>query len=81
MDGNHKQMKSALCCNICVGVHMENGRSSLAHVSTCVQDNWFMVTAVLKEQYGITMEEDLSARPSCLACRRHNITLHLQKIY
>lgn len=46
-----------------------------------VQDNWFMVTAVLKEQYGITVEEDLSARPSCLACRRHNITLHLQKIY
>jgi hypothetical protein len=40
-----------------------------------------MVTAVLKEQYGIVMDEDIGTRPSCLACRRHNITLHLQKIY
>lgn len=45
-----------------------------------LQDNWFMVTAILKEQYGIILEEDLSARPNCLACRRHNITLSLQRI-
>jgi hypothetical protein len=43
--------------------------------------NRFMVTAILKEQYGISLDEDLSARPSCLSCRRHNITLHLQKIW
>ena len=52
-----------------------------ASVLVGLQDNWFMVTAVLKEQYGIIMEEDLAARPNCLACRRHNITLHLQKLY
>lgn len=46
-----------------------------------MQDNWFMVTAVLKEQYGIFMEEDLAARPNCLACRRHNITLSLQRLF
>jgi hypothetical protein len=40
-----------------------------------------MVSAVLKEQYGVSMEEDLSTRPACLACRRHNITLNLQRIY
>lgn len=45
------------------------------------QDNWFMVTAVLKEQYGIHLEEDLSSRPSCLACRRNNISLNMQRIY
>eukprot|EP00878_Enallax_costatus_P006504 GHUV01006819.1.p2 GENE.GHUV01006819.1~~GHUV01006819.1.p2 ORF type:complete len:141 (+),score=11.05 GHUV01006819.1:284-706(+) len=45
-----------------------------------VQDNFFVLTAVLKDQYGVLMEEDNTARPKCVACRRNNITVTLHKV-
>jgi hypothetical protein len=46
------------------------------------QDNWFVLTAVLKDQYGITLEEDPSTTaPRCAGCRRTNMTLLMQKQY
>lgn len=59
---------------------VKHSRLRLTPVLLAAQDNWFMVTAILKEQYFIILEEDLGARPNCLACRRHNITLSLQRI-
>lgn len=51
------------------------------NVSEYVQDNWFVLSAVLKDQYGIVLEEDVSARPSCAACRRINMAITLQKYF
>jgi hypothetical protein len=34
-------------------------------VAEYVQDNWFVLSAILKDQYGVVMEED------CCACRGH----------
>jgi hypothetical protein len=45
-----------------------------------LQDNWFVLTACLKDMYGVIMEEDSSAKPKCVACRRNNISLVLQKV-
>lgn len=46
-----------------------------------IQDNWFVICAVMKDQYGIAMEEDLAARPPCAACRRTNFAFTLQKVF
>ena len=46
-----------------------------------VQDNWFVLAAVMKDQYGIAMEEDLGARSPCAACRRTNFAFTMQKFY
>jgi hypothetical protein len=45
-----------------------------------LQDNWFVLTACLKDMYGVIMDEDSSAKPKCVACRRNNITVVLQKV-
>lgn len=45
-----------------------------------MQDNLYVLTAVLKDQYGVMIEEDNSNRPKCVACRRNNVTITLQKI-
>jgi hypothetical protein len=39
-----------------------------------------VLSAVLREQHGVLLEEDASARPACLACRRHNSTFTLHKV-
>jgi hypothetical protein len=46
-----------------------------------VQDNWFVLGAVLKDQFGIVMEEDTGARPSCAACRRCTLAVTLTKVF
>lgn len=51
------------------------------NISEYVQDNWFVLSAVLKDQYGIVLEEDISARPSCAACRRINLAISMQKYF
>ncbi|KAI8466052.1 MAG: hypothetical protein J3K34DRAFT_434854 [Monoraphidium minutum] len=48
-------------------------------LSDYVQDNWFVLAAIFKDEYGITLEEDTSNRPACAACRRSNVTLTLEK--
>lgn len=50
-------------------------------ISSAVQDNWFVLGAVLKDQFGVVLEEDTSARPTCAACRRTNLAVSLIKIY
>ena len=45
-----------------------------------VQDNWFVLTAVLKDQYGMLLEEDTAARPACVACRRTHLAISLSKL-
>lgn len=44
-----------------------------------MQDNFFVVGAVLKDQYGVTMSEDSSMRACCAACRHGNMVLVLQQ--
>lgn len=39
-----------------------------------------MLAACLKDMYGVVMEEDSSAKPKCVACRRTNVSLILQKV-
>jgi hypothetical protein len=53
------------------------------NICGAVQDNWFVLGAVLKDQFGVQIEEDNSARPSCLACRRSHLalTLTLTKVF
>jgi hypothetical protein len=46
-----------------------------------LQDNWFVLLAVLKDQFGVLLEEDSSGRPQCVACRRTNLALAMTKIY
>eukprot|EP00877_Chromochloris_zofingiensis_P013558 jgi/Chrzof1/8456/Cz03g11080.t1 len=46
-----------------------------------MQDNWFVLSAVLKDQYAIVLEEDTSVRPTCAACRRSNLAFTMQKYY
>jgi hypothetical protein len=45
-----------------------------------VQDNWFVLTAVLKDQYGMLLEEDTAARPACVACRRTHLAISMSKL-
>ena len=49
-------------------------------ITDFVQDNWFVLCAVLKDQYGILLEEDASLRPTCVACRRTNLAVTMQKL-
>ena len=44
------------------------------------QDNWFVLCAVLKDQFGVLMEEESGGRPSCPACRRTHLAVMLRKI-
>lgn len=44
-----------------------------------MQDNFFVLTAVMKDQYGVMMEEDNSNRPKCVACKRNHVAVTLQK--
>jgi hypothetical protein len=46
-----------------------------------LQDNWFVLTACLKDMYGVIMEEDSSAKPKCVACRRNYISVVLQEVF
>eukprot|EP00879_Flechtneria_rotunda_P024210 GHRR01025658.1.p2 GENE.GHRR01025658.1~~GHRR01025658.1.p2 ORF type:complete len:181 (+),score=67.69 GHRR01025658.1:1128-1670(+) len=51
------------------------------NIAEYLQDNWFVLTAVMKDQFGVVMEEDSSvARPACVACRRNNISITLHKL-
>ena len=51
-------------------------------VSEFVQDNWFVLTATLKDQFGVRMEEAADVeRPTCPACRRSNLAICMTKIY
>lgn len=47
-------------------------------MSARTQDNWFVLTAVLKDSYSMLLEEDRSSRPGCVACWRSNINLTIQ---
>lgn len=40
-----------------------------------------MLGAVLKDQFGVLLEEDVGSRPACLACRRLGVSLTMQKIF
>ncbi len=40
-----------------------------------------MLGAILRDQFGVVLEEDSAARPACLACRRTNLAVTLNKIY
>ena len=46
-----------------------------------LQDQWFVLSAILKDCFGVVLEEDSSARPACAACRRSNLAITLTKIY
>ncbi|KAG2501605.1 hypothetical protein HYH03_000110 [Edaphochlamys debaryana] len=50
-------------------------------IAAAVQDNWFVLGAILKDQFGVVMEEDSAARPSCPACRRTCLAVTLNKIF
>lgn len=54
---------------------------SVAACGDLLQDNWFVLSACLKDMYGIVVEEDAAARPKCVACRRSNISFTLQKFF
>eukprot|EP00798_Chlamydomonas_sp_ICE-L_P029385 gene29385-5738_t len=45
-----------------------------------VQDNWFVLLAILKDQFGVLLEEEVRKRPDCVACRRTNMAVLLTKI-
>ncbi|MEW5311863.1 MAG: hypothetical protein WDW38_003547 [Sanguina aurantia] len=64
-----------------IGPNSDQGLFDQYQIAGFCHDNWFVLGAVLKSQFGITMEEDTSCRPSCLACRRFNLALFMQKIY
>jgi len=54
---------------------MSSVHSSLA----ALQDNWFVLAAVMRDQYGILLDIDPAGRPGCSACQRTNMTLVLTK--
>ena len=45
------------------------------------QDNWFVLGAILKDQFGVVLEEDPAGRPTCAACRRTCLAVTLNKIF
>ena len=49
------------------------------NVCEYVQDNWFVLSAILKDQYGICMEEDHCCCKGSLLTRRHNLHITLSK--
>ena len=50
------------------------------NVAEYVQDNWFVLSAILKDQYGIIMEEDCCcSRHTSILARRHNMNITLSK--
>ena len=51
------------------------------YIGEVVQENWFVLCAVLKDQFGVLMEEQGGERPSCLACKRTNLAITLNKIF
>jgi hypothetical protein len=66
----------------CPGDPFSHLLSPSARRLSVLQDNWFVLTAVLKDQYGITLEEDpATTAPRCAGCRRTNMTLVMQKQY
>lgn len=46
-----------------------------------LQDNWFVLTAVLKDQFGVLLEDRSAERPRCLACQKLHLAVVLHKIY
>ncbi|KAL6765594.1 hypothetical protein V8C86DRAFT_502207 [Haematococcus lacustris] len=53
-------------------------------IADFVQDNWFMLTAVLKDQFGVVMTEEAGLAAGglqCNACRRTHLAVSLQKIF
>lgn len=51
------------------------------NIGEAVQENWFVLCAVLKDQFGVLMEEQSVARPTCPACKRSHLAVTLHKIY
>lgn len=50
------------------------------HAMLWAQEHWFVLCALLKDQLGVLLEEDITARPSCPACRRTNCSVTLDKV-
>lgn len=50
------------------------------NLSEYVQDNWFVLSAILKDQYGITMEEDYCQRHVSVLSKRYNLNITLSKL-
>ncbi|PNW72172.1 hypothetical protein CHLRE_16g679350v5 [Chlamydomonas reinhardtii] len=50
-------------------------------IAPAVQDNWFVLGAILKDQFGVVLEEDPAGRPTCAACRRTCLAVTLNKIF
>ncbi|KAG2453826.1 hypothetical protein HYH02_002033 [Chlamydomonas schloesseri] len=50
-------------------------------IAAAVQDNWFVLGAILRDQFGVVLEEDPAARTTCAACRRTCLAVTLNKIY
>jgi hypothetical protein len=48
-------------------------------IASLLQDNWYVLAAVLKDTCGVVMEEDKGNRPQCIACRRNNVSISMQK--
>jgi len=49
------------------------------NVAEYVQDNWFVLSAILKDQYGIAMEEDYCQRQGSILSKRYNLHLAFSK--
>lgn len=49
------------------------------NVCEYVQDNWFVLSAILKDQYGLVMEEDYCQRHASILSRRQNLHICLSK--
>ena len=48
-------------------------------ITEYVQDNWFVLSAILKDQYGVCLEESGCKRHSSILSRRFNMHVSLYK--
>ena len=51
------------------------------NIGEFVQENWFVLSAMLKDQFGVLMEESSGDRPGCSACKKVHLAVVLNKIY
>lgn len=49
------------------------------NIAEYVQDNWFVLSAILKDQYGVCLEETCCSRHSSILSRRHSMHIALYK--
>lgn len=49
------------------------------NVAEYVQDNWFVLSAILKDQYGVCMEEACCGRHASVLARRQSMHIALSK--